>query len=78
MRTFHDELCDMNGYTVQHNLPVIVATLQGVKTFPSLAAAWKEYPTLDPFTNGSEFTWASNDRGRMRFESWELNERLRD
>jgi len=76
MRTFHDELKDMNGYTVMHNIPVqVVGLTTGGKTFNSLVEARKEFPTLDPFKNTKHFSWAMRDKvdGKdcMRFETWE-------
>jgi hypothetical protein len=82
MRTFHDELKDMNGYSLMHNIPVqVVGTTVsrwGAKQFQSLAQAKKEFPTLDPFVNGKDFTWAMKDKvngqDAMRFESWAAND----
>lgn len=82
MRTFHDELRDLNGYSVMHNIPVQVVGTPGerfgYKEFQSLFLALKEFPTLDPYVNGKDFTWAMRDKVNgnvaMRFESWSAND----
>ena len=70
MADFHEE--------VQANIdtmPVQVQTASGFHEFPSLEEARKSFPSLDPFHNGKEFTWAMrggevNGRTAMRFDDW--------
>lgn len=69
MADFHDE--------VRQNIdtmPVQVATAGGCREFASLSEARKEFPSLDPFHNGKEFTWAMRGsvggQTAMRFDDW--------
>jgi len=76
MRTIHDELRDMGDAI--NTLPVIVVgtpdSCFGVETFPTLTEAKDAFPSIDPFKNGKEFTWATKEdyKGQfaLRFESW--------
>lgn len=76
MRTIHDELRDMGDAI--NTLPVIVVgstdSCLGVKRFKTFTEAKQALPTLDPFHNGQDFTWATRDdvdgKLAMRFESW--------
>lgn len=78
MRTWHDDLRDLSSDDLHFSIPVQVVgtpTSQwGHQKFPNLTEALKVFPTLDPFHNGKEFTWAMMDsidgKPAMRFESW--------
>jgi hypothetical protein len=78
MRTFHDDLKDMNGYSVLYNIPVQVCGTEdspyGYREFTCLAEARKIFPSVDPYVNGKKFSWAMKDKvngkDAMRFESW--------
>ena len=56
---------------------VEVVTAKGVEEFASLEEARAKYPTLDPESNGKDFTWAmKGSDGKMRFEDWGTNDLL--
>jgi len=76
MKTIHDELREMGDAI--NNIPVIVVgtpdSCFGAKTFKTLTEAKQAFPTIDPFKNGKEFTWATrhdfDGKFALRFESW--------
>ena len=76
MRTFHDELKDLNGYSLMNNIPVQVVTINGCFEFTNLKLAKEQFSTLDPFKNGNDFTWAMRDGDKMRFEDWKINQMM--
>lgn len=75
MKSFHDEL---RGHESEYI--VMVVTVREVATFPNLEAAREYFPTLDPYRNTHDFTWAMRDmiNGKpiMRFEDWATDERM--
>lgn len=56
-------------------MPVQVQTAGGFREFANLSEARREFPSLDPFHNGKDFTWAMrggevNGQTAMRFDDW--------
>jgi hypothetical protein len=66
MRTFKDIIREQG----ENAFKVKVVTMNGSKEFTNLSEAKKVYPTLDPFKNTTDFTWAMKDGEGMRFEDW--------
>lgn len=72
-RTIHDEIRE-NGID---KYAICVYTDAGITSFPTFEQALKCFPTLDPFKNTKDFTWAMYDGDMtLRFESWAVNEAL--
>ena len=78
MRTWHDDLEEMDTEVMETTIPVSVVGSVGqhggCREYKNLQEAKKDFPTLDPFVNTKDFTWAMRDRvcgsTAMRFESW--------
>ena len=75
--SFKEQLREL-GESINY-MPTEVSTMSGLVKFDTFLEAKKEFPTLDPFVNGKDFTWATRGgtvtSASMRFDSWEM-ERL--
>ena len=73
------DILEVNTELLEY-LPVTVCTMFGTKEFENLDQAQEEFD-VDPFFNGKNFTSAMRDKNSkgeecLRFEEWELSERL--
>ena len=48
----------------------VITVKDGCRKFANLTEARKVYPTLDPYKNTKDFTWAMKDGDWLRFEDW--------
>lgn len=73
MITLHDRL-RTEGLS---KYKVLVCTKDGAYEFPNFNEAKNHFPTLDPFKNTHDFTWAmSGVNNTLRFEDWETEEMM--
>jgi len=78
MRTFTDDLKDLGAAVEDMPCKVVVSCPPRCHSFATLREAKRVFPSLDPFHNTKDFTWAmregTDEEPVMRFEDWKAND----